>query len=70
MKYKIYQKVVVNQPCHETTEFDTLDECAAWLKQQPTPINYIVVDVETNEWFDGYALTLPADYQKLFSYRT
>lgn len=73
MKYKIFQKVVVNRPCHESTTFDTLEECVAWLTiTHLEPIDYVIVDTETNEWFDGHGLTatIQTDYQKLFSYRT
>lgn len=54
MRYLIFQKVVVNQPHHETASFATLPECAGWLVQDAQ--NYVVVDTETDEWFDGGAL--------------
>lgn len=69
MKYKVYQKVVVNQPRHETVEFDSFDDCVEWLRTCFKPINYVVIDTETNEWVDGQAL-FQTDYSKLFSYRT
>lgn len=69
MKYLIFQKVVVNQPHHETISFNSLEECVSWLTTQSNPIDYVVVDSEINEWFDGYTLTSPnTDYRSLFSY--
>ena len=54
MRYSIFQKVVVNQPRHESASFNTLPECAHWLTQDAH--NYVVVDTGTDEWYDGGAL--------------
>ncbi len=72
MKYKIYKKAFVCEYDEQTAEFNTIDECVNWLRNCLRPIIYVVVDNETNEWFDGQGLTatIQIDYSKLFFYRT
>lgn len=69
MKYKIFHKINVSIPDYWVEQFDTPEECVAYLTTLKNTVEFVVVDTETNEWFDGYTLTHPpVNYKSLFSY--